>query len=99
VVVAEKQRLLAAQAFVECYHMQLVHHAGEHLYQPVAMPQQLGHVPIRCVQHADPYPHSHLRTLFLLLLVELFGFFAVRQPSFAQFPVSLSKKAICWKPG
>src|SRR4051812_24052764 len=33
------ERLLGSQTFVQCYHMQVIHHASAHLNQPMAMPQ------------------------------------------------------------
>ena len=40
------QRLLAAQAFVQRHHMQLIHHPRAHLHHAVPMPQQLPQIPI-----------------------------------------------------
>src|SRR3954447_18401144 len=47
------QRLLAAQAFVECHHMQLVHHSRAHLHQTMPMPQQLPQIAIGGVGYPD----------------------------------------------
>jgi hypothetical protein len=36
--------------------MQLIHHPGAHLHQPMSMPQQLPQVPVGCV--GNPYPRK-----------------------------------------
>ena len=45
------------------------------------------------------HPHSHGYISLLEFLVKLFGLFAMTEPPFTQSPVSVSTKAICWKPG
>jgi len=56
--------------------VQLIHHAGAHLHQPVAMPQQLPQIPILCVHYPDPRetvfdhePQQQLRILAIGLLL------------------------------
>jgi hypothetical protein len=39
--------------FVERHPVQLIHHPGAHLHQPVSMPQQLSQIAILCVGYPD----------------------------------------------
>jgi len=47
------QLLLAKQAFVQCYRLQLVHDPRTRLHHPMPMPEQLPQIPILPARHPD----------------------------------------------